>query len=826
LAATGTQRSAVIGKQLAGVAISALLLAPYAGGDAWPLGFVAMVPWLLALNAARTLRIALLSAVLMTAAFAVAVFAWFGAAFGAYVGLDVLPASVILIALAPLLQPQLLAFALVRHVVGLRHATALAALAGASAWVGCEWLLPKLLGDTLGHGLWPSAVLRQAADIGGAAGLSVALLLVNEALAAAISRHRQGVRAILPPAISAAVMLAAMTGYGIWRLSDVQAMQAKPAPSIRVGLIQSNITHYERLRRQIGAYAVIRHVLDTHDAMSEFAVRERSAEALLWSETVYPTTFGNPKSEDGAALDQEIVALVERLGVPLVFGTYDRDDSGEYNSAAVVVPERGLLGHYRKTHLFALTEYVPGWLDGPLFRRWLPWTGNWQPGSGARVFPLRTADGREVNVVPLICLDDVRSDVAIQGARLGANAIVGLSNDAWFTDYAQGARLHLTVAAFRSIETRLPQLRVTSNGLSAIIDESGAVVARSETGQQAVLVGEIPIRAPLPTLMLRWGDWLGPSGLTLLALLALATLWQTLAQRHTGSPAIASTATHFTATVVLLTPTWRVTSALLRLAAGAGLLWLLLAMVRGDGLQVNSLLQIERFGYAALAPALAAWIIQRAHTATARIETGMLVLEQPSQRIAIPVQQIAQLRVWWIALPRSGVDVRLASGRRWTTGIGIADPLALHRALLQAQAPVRWANAASEWMARYAAIRATNMQHWLDRAWLKFVVFPLLPALPAFRLHQHIAFGGTFGEYYSYGLFAWLSGLLIWWVAWMIGLMLFAAGLRIAIEAVSISLMLAARARAGDGRHVLEWLGRAAFYIGVPVLLAARIMLG
>ena len=36
------------------------------------------------------------------------------------------------------------------------------------------------------------------------------------------------------------------------------------------------------------------------------------------------------------------------------------------------------------------------------------------------MLPLRTADGREVDVLPLICLDDVRSQLAIDGARLGA----------------------------------------------------------------------------------------------------------------------------------------------------------------------------------------------------------------------------------------------------------------------------------------------------------------------------------------------------------------------------------------------------------------------
>jgi apolipoprotein N-acyltransferase len=51
--------------------------------------------------------------------------------------------------------------------------------------------------------------------------------------------------------------------------------------------------------------------------------------------------------------------------VPLVFGTYDVDSAGEYNAAAFLDPERGLLGYYRKTHPFPLTEHVPAWLDGP-----------------------------------------------------------------------------------------------------------------------------------------------------------------------------------------------------------------------------------------------------------------------------------------------------------------------------------------------------------------------------------------------------------------------------------------------------------------------------
>jgi len=70
-----------------------------------------------------------------------------------------------------------------------------------------------------------------------------------------------------------------------------------------------------------------------------------------------------------------------------------------------------------------------------------------------------------------------------------------------------------------------------------------------------------------------------------------------------------------------------------------------------------------------------------------------------------------------------------------------------------------------------AQVRAAGRARWLDQAWLKFGLFPLLPAAVAFRLHQVITFGGFFGEAYTFGLGAWLLGLGVWWASWALGLM-------------------------------------------------------
>jgi len=833
------------GRMPAGLVASALLFALYAqGGVAWPLGFVVLAPWLRALDAAPTLGAALRGGLGMAVAFAAAVLWWFGNAIAGYVGLPEAGGVAIVLAAAPLLQPQFVAFALARHLAGRRHGAVVRALVGASAWVATEWLWPKLLGDTLGHGLAPSATLRQAADLGGAAGLTFLLLLANEAVACAWARRRDGVRAVARPLALALALALAMAGYGAWRLSTLalstlaQSTLAQPtpgAPTLRLGMVQSNIVDYERLRREHGAYAVVREVLDTHYLMSREAVIDHRVDALLWSETVYPTTFGHPKSTDGEALDDEIRSFALAAGVPLVFGTYDRDADGEYNAAAFLDARGEVLGSYRKTRPFLFTEYVPPWLDGPILRRLLPWAGTWRPGDGARVFPLRLRDGREVAVAPLICLDDVDPALAVDAARQGAQALVGLSNDAWFTAHPDGARLHLAVATFRSIETRLPQFRVTNNGVSATIDATGAIRARTGMGERRLLIGELAVAAPPPrTLAVAWGDWVGRAaaiGLLLFAIGSGVRAWRrrraarATASMPVGTPAAASSGVRFAADVPVLTPAARAVAAVLRLCAGGGLLWLGLHWLSGE-IEAGSLAQFRLFLALVIAPSLAAWAIERAGAARVRLDDGTLVLELRDRRIEIPAARVAALSPWRWPLPAPGASLRLASGQVLPQGLSAVDTPALAQALAAAGASPTVAAAGASRAAAYARAWAGVRRRWFDRPLVKFGLFPLLPALPAFRLHQIIAYGGAFGEYYTFGLKAWLLALAIWWGSWAVGMTLYAAALRVPIELGTWAAVWLRPGRAAGVRRALVVGGRLLYYVGGPLALLLRALQG
>lgn len=509
-------------RPLAAAGASALACALYAR-VAWPwfaLGWCALVPWLAALDGLRSWRGALAAGWLMSIAFTLAVFPWFIDGVAGYADAPWAAALLVIVAAAPLMQPQFLVHAAARHLAHRRGAPAwqVAALS-ACAWVGAEWALPKLFADTLGHGFLAADHLRQAADLIGAGGLTFALLLANDSLL--VAWRRRGTRAALAPLAGVALLVAGLWSYGAVRLAQLDGVVEAP---LRAGLVQAGISHYDRLRAAIGTYEAVRLILDAHEDLSAQLLARARPDFLVWPETVYPTTFAAPKSPDGAAFDAEIGAAVARFGVPLVLGSYDAEDGHEYNAAFVVEPGAAPAAApvYRKAQLFPFTERVPAWLDRPAVRAALPWLGTWRPGHGASVLPLRLADGRTVRIAPQICYDAVNPALAIAAARAGAELIVTLSNDSWFAA-GGGPRLHLVVAAFRSLETRLWQVRATNTGISAVVSPSGELRDTLGVDARGALAATVAARPSPGSLVLAWGDWFGGAaalaGLALLAAL-------------------------------------------------------------------------------------------------------------------------------------------------------------------------------------------------------------------------------------------------------------------------------------------------------------------
>ena len=245
---------------------------------------------------------------------------------------------------------------------------------------------------------------------------------------------------------------------------------------------------------------------------------ETAPDLILWPEAAAPFPLDAPAY---AAL---LRGLAEETGACLVLGAIERRDGGYANSIAAV-GSRGPTGPaYAKRHLVPFGEYVPGasWL--PL-RKVVPIAEDCVRGEGPTplLAPLRA--GGTVALGALVCYEDIFAGLARDHALRGTQALVVLTNDAWY-GRELGAWQHAAHSSLLAASTRLPVLRCGNAGWSGVIEPSGRAVPALREGsiyfRGAADLGEVRVPSrPVATFWTRRGDWLTPACLALAGLAAL-----------------------------------------------------------------------------------------------------------------------------------------------------------------------------------------------------------------------------------------------------------------------------------------------------------------
>ncbi len=156
---------------------------------------------------------------------------------------------------------------------------------------------------------------------------------------------------------------------------------------------------------------------------------------------------------------------------------------------------------YRKTRLVPFGEYIPfESVTGKLFK--LLELPNESQGSGEPNQPPFNVDG--VPVALDICYEVAYNGIIARQAR-HADMLATISNDGWF-GRSIGPLQHLQMAQMRAIENRKPMLRSTNNGVSAIIDAHGNIVATEESFKKTTVKATIESRQGLTPYTLI-GNW-------------------------------------------------------------------------------------------------------------------------------------------------------------------------------------------------------------------------------------------------------------------------------------------------------------------------------
>ena len=365
-----------------------------------------------------------------------------------------------------------------------------------------QWLVPA----NPAHSLYIYPQLIQIVDIGGIPLLLFGLVGVNMCLAKAF----QNKRPLIMSFTAAAITLIFFT-YSQLRIFQFDTQ--KNIETLNIAMIQPNLQREDSLDQLFHlTESLVSESITSNNANIDLIVWPEIPPAFSWQE--------NKSDRDN------ITALIEKIDKPILLNSgyiYQKKPAtplatrssprSYYNAAQLISTKAELLGSYHKQHLVPFFEYIPFETTFPILRHWFPETLRYVPGDKSTPLGFNNNNNNSNNnmasstlIAPLICFEMLFPHYVRHQANQGANIIINLSNDSWFQN-SRGSINHFSLAIFRSIENKIPWVRVSNGGISASVSGTGEINLSSLTnlGEHHAQVVQVDIKKN-QTLYQKFGD--------------------------------------------------------------------------------------------------------------------------------------------------------------------------------------------------------------------------------------------------------------------------------------------------------------------------------
>ena len=208
-------------------------------------------------------------------------------------------------------------------------------------------------------------------------------------------------------------------------------------------------------------------------------IKSNSSDIIIFAENNFPYLVkGN----------QEMFSLQNALQLSshLIIGLTRKENDKFYNSLYSI--NNDTIHAFDKQILVPFGEFIP-------FRSFLQFmeriagSTDFSLGEGQRIVSIND----EFNFIPAICYEIIFFWKLINDENYDADFIINLTNDSWFGQLS-GPYQHFYFARLRAAEFNKPLIRVSNNGISAVIDNFGNIIDYIELNKKEVkeIILQIP----------------------------------------------------------------------------------------------------------------------------------------------------------------------------------------------------------------------------------------------------------------------------------------------------------------------------------------------
>jgi apolipoprotein N-acyltransferase len=359
------------------------------------------------------------------------------------------------------------------------------ALCFAGLWVLFEWLRAWFLTGFpwlyLGYA-HIDTVLAGVAPIFGVFGISFIVVLTGCNFLQQYNAYRNTGDFFKNRQLNVSLLCLWLIPMGLNTLNWVEAL---PDQSISVSLVQANIDQDLKFNN-----SSLQEILAAYETLSEPLWE---GDLVVWPETAIPLLY-----QQAGDLLENYAEKAREYNSTLVTGIFFQEDDRTFNSITSLGNGEGI---YHKQKMVPFGEYQPfESILAAVFQLFdLPMSTLKRGPSNQ---PMLKASN--LSLAPYICYEVVFPDF-VRKNSINADFLLTISNDTWF-GASFGPLQHLQMAAMRALENGKYMVRATNNGVSAIINEKGQILSRTEQFEVAVLTDEVKIfsgRTPFS----RWGSY-------------------------------------------------------------------------------------------------------------------------------------------------------------------------------------------------------------------------------------------------------------------------------------------------------------------------------
>ena len=193
-------------------------------------------------------------------------------------------------------------------------------------------------------------------------------------------------------------------------------------------------------------------------------IQESTGDLLIFGENNYPYLLDD--------FDLKILKDSLKENQVLIIGSTRFENNKYYNSLISITESE--VTYFDKKILVPFGEFLP-LRDSLTFLESIVGPNNYSNGKVERIINLPN----NISFIPVICYEIVFYWKLLNKINYKSNFIINITNDFWFGKYI-GPYQHFYLTKMRAAEFNKPIIRVSNNGISAVIDNNGNIIKNTE----------------------------------------------------------------------------------------------------------------------------------------------------------------------------------------------------------------------------------------------------------------------------------------------------------------------------------------------------------